>query len=71
MRRIIILGCLCLFATACNSNKQQQTQTPADTAAKKNTGIQYTCTMHPDVLSNKPGTCPKCGMELVEKNKSK
>jgi hypothetical protein len=24
----------------------------------------YSCTMHPDVISNKPGKCPKCGMEL-------
>jgi membrane fusion protein, copper/silver efflux system len=25
----------------------------------------YTCPMHPDVISNKPGKCPKCGMDLV------
>ena len=25
----------------------------------------YTCPMHPEVLSNQPVTCPKCGMELV------
>ena len=27
----------------------------------------YTCTMHPEVISDKPGKCPKCGMDLVEK----
>lgn len=27
---------------------------------------KYICPMHPDVVSDKPGTCPKCGMELVE-----
>ena len=27
----------------------------------------YTCTMHPEVLSLKPGNCPKCGMTLVKK----
>jgi Heavy metal binding domain len=27
----------------------------------------YTCTMHPEVVSDKPGKCPKCGMDLVEK----
>lgn len=25
----------------------------------------YTCPMHPEVVSDQPGTCPKCGMELV------
>ena len=27
----------------------------------------YTCSMHPEVVSDKPGKCPKCGMELIEK----
>ena len=27
--------------------------------------IIYTCPMHPEVRSNKPGNCPKCGMKLV------
>src|SRR6266699_3981489 len=25
----------------------------------------YTCSMHPEVRSTSPGTCPKCGMKLV------
>jgi len=29
--------------------------------------VQYTCTMHPDFISDKPGKCPKCGMTLVKK----
>ena len=28
---------------------------------------QYTCTMHPKVVKDAPGDCPKCGMKLVEK----
>ena len=28
----------------------------------------YTCPMHPEVQSDKPGKCPKCGMTLVKKN---
>ena len=27
----------------------------------------YTCPMHPTVISDKPGTCPVCGMDLVRK----
>ena len=29
--------------------------------------VQYTCPMHPDVVSDQPGNCPKCGMHLVVK----
>jgi RND family efflux transporter MFP subunit len=28
----------------------------------------YFCPMHPDVISDKPGQCPKCGMDLVPVN---
>ncbi len=30
----------------------------------------YTCVMHPEVVSDKPGKCPKCSMDLTPKNKS-
>ena len=28
---------------------------------------QYTCSMHPEIVSDAPGRCPKCGMTLVPK----
>ena len=28
---------------------------------------QYTCPMHPEVVKDNPGACPKCDMKLVEK----
>jgi len=27
--------------------------------------LVYSCPMHPDVTSDKPGKCPRCGMVLV------
>ncbi len=29
--------------------------------------LQYTCSMHPFIIKDKPGTCPICGMELIKK----
>jgi predicted Zn-ribbon and HTH transcriptional regulator len=28
----------------------------------------YSCPMHPEVKLDKPGKCPKCGMDLIAKN---
>lgn len=44
-----------LLLTACSKDKHAE---HTDT---------YTCPMHPTVISNKPGTCPVCGMDLVRK----
>ena len=46
------------------SLSNQKTVTKNQTMAATKT---YTCSMHPEVISDKPGKCPKCGMELIEK----
>src|ERR1700757_223052 len=28
-------------------------------------GAKYTCPMHPEIVRDRPGSCPKCGMALV------
>ena len=35
---------------------------PQPTSAGKN--VEYVCPMHPEVVSDHPGSCPKCGMAL-------
>ena len=30
-------------------------------------GQKYTCEMHPEVVQDKAGKCPKCGMALTQK----
>ncbi|HUR54412.1 MAG TPA: heavy metal translocating P-type ATPase, partial [Gemmataceae bacterium] len=36
----------------------------ATTVAAAAPGSKYTCPMHPEVVNDGPGTCPKCGMAL-------
>jgi len=33
-------------------------------AVNHETPVEYTCPMHPEVVQNEPGSCPKCGMNL-------
>ncbi len=37
--------------------------------AKKHLDTQYVCPMHPEIVSDEPGSCSICGMFLVEKDK--
>lgn len=55
---LLIAYCLLFIVpTACNNNPSASIQ-PEE---------QYTCPMPEDsVFSNKPGSCPKCGMDLVK-----
>jgi Cu(I)/Ag(I) efflux system membrane fusion protein len=45
-----------LLLAGCNRN--EQTAHEAE---------EYTCSMHPQVIQDKPGRCPICGMDLVRK----
>ncbi len=50
---------------ACCHYDRKAAVTPADT--QKASDVTYACPMHPDVTSDKAGTCSKCGMELKKK----
>jgi Cu(I)/Ag(I) efflux system membrane fusion protein len=30
----------------------------------------WTCSMHPEIIRDKPGTCPICGMDLIKKEEN-
>ena len=51
-----------LFLTACKNKK------PGKQAAEKKQ--TYTCSMHPQIIQEGPGTCPICGMDLVPFDKN-
>lgn len=58
------------FIACKNSDTKTDTSTTqTDTSGKKQvmlTDEMYTCKMHNEVMSDKPGKCPKCGMTLVK-----
>jgi hypothetical protein len=71
----MILAVGLIFAgSAVTLNAQTSTFTTKKTTTKttmKPDVKKYTCPEHPDVVMNKAGKCPKCGMALVEKKMMK
>ncbi|MFA6945362.1 MAG: multicopper oxidase domain-containing protein [Pedobacter sp.] len=59
MKKLLILICLLGFQHALYAQHEGHNMP----AAKPQT--IYTCPMHPEIKSDKPGNCPKCGMKLV------
>ena len=58
---------LLMLLTACTIASFSQTQKPVKKKNDRSTSsVTYTCTMHPEIVSDKPGKCPKCGMKLVK-----
>ncbi len=66
MKRIINIAFLSFFlvATGCNNSKEKEDHTQHATETVQEI---YTCPMHPEIIRDKPGNCPICGMQLVKK----
>jgi Cu(I)/Ag(I) efflux system membrane fusion protein/Cu+-exporting ATPase len=60
MKQILFLAITCLIGST-----TLFAQTKAGKKDIANPVTYYTCSMHPDMVSSKPGKCPKCGMDLV------
>lgn len=76
MKKIIPIIVIAIGFAACSggTNKEGKKDTTAlspmqdtDSSSTMTAKVMYTCTMHPEVISDKPGKCPKCGMDLVKK----
>ena len=69
MKKVMLMAVAILFSAATVFAAHTNTAVSDTTKTKKvkPAKVQYTCPMHPEVLSDKPGKCPKCGMTLVKK----
>ncbi len=67
MKKLILVSVFSVFVSlmffACSSSPKSS---PSMEQKSEKTTV-YTCPMHPEVTSDKEGTCPKCGMTLVKK----
>jgi hypothetical protein len=66
MRFLYLVILVAGFVLVGSSVSQAYGQTAQSKPVKQKV-VNYTCPMHPEVIKDKPGKCPKCGMELVEK----
>lgn len=71
IKSIIFVVSLVVFCSFQNTFAQNSIEKQDTTLALDSTKIIYSCPMHPEIISDKPGTCPKCGMELVKVEKGK
>jgi hypothetical protein len=69
MKKAMLMAVAILFsaATVFAAHSVNPVSDTTKTKKVKPAKVQYTCTMHPEVVMDKPGKCPKCGMTLVKK----
>ena len=58
----LALGAIALIETGCGKKTEEPVK-----AEGTNQVAKYTCPMHPEVVKDGAGKCPKCGMDLVVK----
>ena len=62
---------LLLFLSCKGNQNSSQNNQPDSTSMKTDTTMHattYTCPMHPEIVSDTAGVCPKCGMDLEPKS---
>ncbi|MBS1562892.1 MAG: efflux RND transporter periplasmic adaptor subunit [Bacteroidetes bacterium] len=61
---LFMLALVLAAASGCGNKKKPVAASVQPAAPKKEL---WTCSMHPEIIRDKPGSCPICGMDLVKK----
>lgn len=59
-----------LVALSQDHNQHHPKQEKQNMMLQDESNALYACPMHPEITSDKPGKCPKCGMNLEKKSSS-
>lgn len=63
---IVAMTISILVVSGCKQPEDHTQKSPVDTTTiDMAVAEKYVCPMHPQVISDEPGTCPVCGMDLV------
>ncbi|CAN5179158.1 efflux RND transporter periplasmic adaptor subunit [soil metagenome] len=62
MNNLIIIAVIVFFLFGCKEKKK---------SASEDHDYYYTCSMHPQIMAEKPGKCPICHMDLIKVSKVK
>lgn len=66
MNKIVFISAIFFVAVLVGCNNREAKDTHAVHGDEAG-AVVYTCPMHPEIIRDKPGACPICGMALVKK----
>ena len=67
MKKQFFLLLILLATLSCTDKKQSEGK---EEPHNHEQSVIYTCSMHPQITQDTPGSCPICGMALIEKDQN-
>ena len=67
MKKQLFLLLILLATLSCSDKKQSEGK---EEPHNHEQSVTYTCSMHPQITQDAPGSCPICGMALIEKDQN-
>jgi hypothetical protein len=68
VRSLFVLAVLLAGCASANPAREAIDAQASPPTPNPSESPMYFCPMHPEVTSDQPGKCPKCGMDLVKRS---